>query len=109
MNDNVLGQMEATRSTLTEMLSDLSPETPEQTAQFQNLRKLRDRLTSAINHATERGFKASGAEVESALFQLTELNHRLNNAKDKIEGLKTGFEIASKVLSVITAIIGFIV
>ena len=109
MKVDVLEKMFATRSSLTEMIIRLAPQNPEQEAQMRQLVTLRDRVTSAVNHAVERGFEASTADLERVALELDGLNKQLDEAKTRVEGLKTGLEIANKVLSAVAAVISFVV
>ena len=75
---------------------------------MKQLVSLRDRVTSAINQAIEKGFVVAQADLERATAQLDELNGQLDAVKEKVETLKTALEISAKIVSVAAAVVGFV-
>ena len=98
---------------LSDALSDIiMNERPGKTVTEESFRALvarRDRITVALNTLIGNGFEATTKQIEQFVTQLEDITAQLVKAKDTVQAVKKGFELAGQALTALAKVVAFLV
>jgi chromosome segregation ATPase len=105
MKSEILENLYAERSEISNMLIDIQPQNDEQKKQCQTLMQRKDRITGAISGIIAAEINEAAADVADGVSELEEKTEELKQLAKTIDNVDTCIKVADAIIQAVTVIL----